>query len=467
METFDVYTTTASEVLMGLGSGHFTSEGIVQAYLAQINKRNDRLRAVLEVAPNALKEASKRDEERIKGITLGVLHGLPILIKVLRNAKFSKAANLTFHKGNIATRPDLHMGTTSGNFALSGSRPRENAAVVKRAKRVYRIDEIPAGWSPIGGQGQNAYVRHGLQPGDPTFSINGPGGSSSGPAIGVSAGFAPAAIGTETSGSLIFPADRAALYTIKPTPGLIPQAGIVPVSYSFDTAGPMAKFSRNVALLLDVLVDATKTKIREILAAYELVGTKAEASHKVTFKSWPTADALAKGYGPLMGKIFIHDYQRDFESYLNTVDNCRIKHLQDILDPDDTYAALSLPNGDQAGREALSRAISNPTSDEEAQTADQEMRRLSRTHGIDGALEEHDVDVLLGPDSGPLYKIAAAAGYPMATLPLSYLDENGCPFGLVAIARAHQEARLVQLQSAWEEVIGRRRAPGEFEGWEA
>ena len=91
--------------------------------------------------------------------------------------------------------------------------------------------------------------------------MQGPGGSSSGHSIAVSAGFAPVAIGTETSGSLIFPADRAALYTIKPTAGIVPQAGIVPISHRFDIAGPMAKCSQDVALLLDVMVDHTKTRV--------------------------------------------------------------------------------------------------------------------------------------------------------------------------------------------------------------
>ena len=126
-----------------------------------------------------------------------------------------------------------------------------------------------------------------------------------------------------------------------------------------------------------------------------------------------------------------YDYRRDFEHYLGTLEACRIRCLEDILTPDDKYAALAIPEGQsssnwlpqlqhprsdlfdpggQFGRETLSRAISSPITPEDAQAADKELRELSRTHGIDGALQAYDVDVLLGPGSGPLYKISAAAG---------------------------------------------------------
>ncbi|CAD6576880.1 MAG: hypothetical protein ASARMPRED_007930 [Alectoria sarmentosa] len=493
---------TAQDILQALQSGNLTSEELVLGYLAQINKTNHYLRAVLQVSPTLVHDAKERDRERQEGSVRGPLHGLPILVKA-----------------SFATEPYFGMDTISGNYSLSGSRPRKNAEAVQRLLDAgaillgkgslselayWKIGNIPAGWSPVGGQGQSSYVKGGRQPGDPIFSINGPGGSSSGPSIAVAAGYAPIALGEETSGSLIFPADRAALYTLKVTHTIIGQRGMVPVSLRFDTAGPLAKSSRDVALFLDILVDASKTQvppegyiscakgasawkklrvgvldpeswlytdamvgyangtkqqiIREISAAYEKVGTQAKMLSPVTIESTPNATALGAAINPLMLKLYEHDYRRDFDAYLEGVDNSKIKSLKDILTPDDKYGALRTPDG-QFGLEELERAIFDPTDDEEALAADAMMREAGRANGIDKALQENDVDVLLGPGSGTLYSLSAAAGYPIATLPLSYMDINGAPFGLVALASAHQESLLVSVQSAWEATFLARKVP--------
>ena len=132
-------------------------------------------------------------------------------------------------------------------------------------------------------------------------------------------------------------------------------------------------------------------------------------------------------------------------------------------------------NTGRAGQEALKHALSYRITDEEAYAIDAEIRLGSRSGGIDGVLQDYNVDVILGPGNGPLYTLAAAAGrscrallevsakdisgYPIATLPLSYLESNGCPFGLVALASANQEALLISVQSAWEESFPARKAP--------
>lgn len=132
------------------------------------------------------------------------------------------------------------------------------------SKTSSRSKDTPPGWSAMGGQCQSAYVRGGVRSnGDLGARHSGPSGSSSGSAVGVSAGFAPVAIGTETIGSLVMPADRAALFTIKSTIGLVSQQGIIPTSELYDSAGPMAKNSRDVAVLLDVMVDPAKTEVPE------------------------------------------------------------------------------------------------------------------------------------------------------------------------------------------------------------
>ncbi|CAD6592780.1 MAG: hypothetical protein ASARMPREDX12_006452 [Alectoria sarmentosa] len=477
---------TAQDILQALQSGNLTSEELVLGYLAQINKTNHYLRAVLQVSPTLVHDAKERDRERQEGSVRGPLHGLPILVKA-----------------SFATEPYFGMDTISGNYALSGSRPRKNAEAVQRL--------LDAGAILLGkgSLSELAYWKKyscGLVSGRRTGAKLGPGGSSSGPSIAVAAGYAPIALGEETSGSLIFPADRAALYTLKVTHTIIGQRGMVPVSLRFDTAGPLAKSSRDVALFLDILVDASKTQvppegyiscakgasawknlrvgvldpeswlytdamvgyangtkqqiIREISAAYEKVGTQAKMLSPVTIESTPNATALGAAINPLMLKLYgiLHDYRRDFDAYLEGVDNSKIKSLKDILTPDDKYGALRTPDG-QFGLEELERAIFDPTDDEEALAADAMMREAGRANGIDKALQENDVDVLLGPGSGTLYSLSAAAGYPIATLPLSYMDVNGAPFGLVALASAHQEGLLVSVQSAWEATFLARKVP--------
>ncbi|OAP53885.1 hypothetical protein AYL99_11907 [Fonsecaea erecta] len=116
-------------------------------------------------------------------------------------------------------------------------------------------ENITSGYSAVGGQVRSAYTRGNVNPDDSSDGHSNPSGSSSGSAVAVSAGYSPFSIGTETDGSLIVPAGRAALYTIKPTIGLVPQARIVPISSTFDSAGPMAKTPYDMAVLLDVIID--------------------------------------------------------------------------------------------------------------------------------------------------------------------------------------------------------------------
>lgn len=168
------------------------------------------------------------------------------------------------------------MDTTSGTFALAGSGPRTNADVAERLIQAgaiilgkanmtewYRAQTIAGGWSAVGGQTQSTVTSQAFNPFDESTAHANTSGSSSGSAVSVSAGFAPVAIGTETVGSLVIPADRAGLYTIKPTIGIVSQNGIVPISKLCDSAGPMAKSAADVALVMDVLVDREKTRVAD------------------------------------------------------------------------------------------------------------------------------------------------------------------------------------------------------------
>ncbi|KAJ9115471.1 hypothetical protein QFC22_005229 [Naganishia vaughanmartiniae] len=269
----DFMTATIADLQEYLSSGTTTSVGLVEAYLARIeanNKQGLELRAVMETAPvdDLLEIARSHDEMRAKGFLLGTLHGIPLLVK-----------------DNIGTEPELGkkmiplgacmllkasfplvtgMKTTAGSHALLNSVPAEDATVIAKLRAEgaiilgkttmcelghYRTSAVANpchGWSSRGGQGLSAYVA-GVCP-----EAN-PGGSSSGSAIAVSAGWAPASLGTDTIGSLIAPAGRAAGYTIRSTVGLVSRHGVVPASRRLDTVGPIAKSVFDVALLLECI----------------------------------------------------------------------------------------------------------------------------------------------------------------------------------------------------------------------
>ncbi|KAL9624665.1 MAG: hypothetical protein Q9160_001019 [Pyrenula sp. 1 TL-2023] len=221
MATFDPLRTNACDIRELLDRGAVTCFDVVEVYLRQIDLYGHQLHAVIQTTPRELlqKRAAELDAERKNGIIRGPLHGIPILVKLLQ------AGAIILGKANLS----------------------EFAWILG--------DTNPCGWSAVGGQTQSAYVKHKWEPSEQCSAHSNAGGSSSGSAVSVSAGFAPISIGTETGGSLVMPANRAALYTIKPSIGLVPQSGIVPISDFCDAAGPMTTTVTDLANTLDAIVD--------------------------------------------------------------------------------------------------------------------------------------------------------------------------------------------------------------------
>ena len=296
-----------------LSSGKLTSAQLVEVYLAEIDKYNGYLKAVIATAPKQqlIEKAKTLDHERSRGTLRSQLHGLPILVK-----------------DNIDTHPDLGMNTTSGSFALLGARPKKSADVVERLIKAgviilgkanlselswYKGSGTICGWSAVGGQSQSAYVRGGIREDDTFGGHSNPGGSSSGSAIAVSAGLAPFSIGTETEGSLIMPGNRAALYTLKPTIGLVSQQGIVPVSHICDAAGPMTKSVLDLANLLDVIIDPAKTNLPKYGFASAITDNWADLKVGVLDPSeWKFPDFVSKPYEGTMEQMVRNPLQLEF-----------------------------------------------------------------------------------------------------------------------------------------------------------
>ncbi len=239
---------TLADVTQALADGRITSSALTRAYLARIeayDRAGPGLNSVREINPNALSIAGGFDG--VKPSAQQPLAGVPILVK-----------------DNIATNDQQH--TTAGSAALATARARNDATVVKLLRDAGAVIlgkanltefanilaiEMPSGYSSLGGQVKNPYSPTLLD--DRGIPVVQPGGSSSGSAVAVAAGLCAAAIGTETSGSLLSPATQNGLVTVKPTVGLISRAGIIPIAHSQDTAGPLTRTVRDAAILLNVL----------------------------------------------------------------------------------------------------------------------------------------------------------------------------------------------------------------------
>ncbi|MCW5733061.1 MAG: amidase [Enhydrobacter sp.] len=237
-----------TELIQALSDGRIISSTLTRAYLARIeayDRGGSALNSVREVNPDALAIAGGFDG--VKPSTRQPLAGVPILVK-----------------DNIATDDRQH--TTAGSLALATARARNDATVVKLLREAGAVIlgkanltefanilavEMPSGYSSLGGQVKNPYAPALLD--DRGIPVVAPGGSSAGSAVAVAAGLCAAAIGTETSGSLLSPATQNGVVTVKPTVGLISRAGIIPIAHSQDTAGPLTRTVRDAAILLNVL----------------------------------------------------------------------------------------------------------------------------------------------------------------------------------------------------------------------
>ncbi|KAI9817887.1 MAG: hypothetical protein M1827_001006 [Pycnora praestabilis] len=497
---------TAVEIQVRLNSSRLRSVEVIDIYLKQIEEYNGYLKAVITTAPRSslIEHAEELDKERANGKIRGPLHGIPILVK-----------------DNVATHTSLGMDTTAGSFALSGSRPIASAEIIDRLTNAgaiilakanlselsfWKSTGLDCGWSAVGGQTQSPYVDGGYKLNDTFGGHSSIGGSSSGSAAGVAAGFAPFSIGTETSGSLVMPATRAALYTMKPTIGLVSQDGIVPISAICDSAGGMTKNVQDLANLMDVLVDrskatrfpeggynsvlqktwkglkigainpeewrieenicrpnegATKQQLSEIRAAYKKIAALADYFHE-------DVSIVSKSELEFEGKHSIYDvmqsdFKETFEKYLTQLESSPVRTMEEMVEFNKQHADKELPERNPS-QDKLIKALTDSMDPKLRARVMAHVRNTSRDQGIDKTLQEYDIDAIIGPGDSTLYALVAAAGYPIATLPLSYLDFNGRAFGLVALTSAHREDILFRIQSAWEATFPPRIPPKHLQG---
>ncbi|RYZ39135.1 MAG: amidase [Myxococcaceae bacterium] len=488
---------TVAELRAGLESGKYTARGLTEAYLARI-RALDRtgelpLCSVIETNPDALAMAETLDAERKAKGSRGPLHGIPVLIK-----------------DNIATAD--RMQTTAGSLALVGALPPRDAFIVERLRAAgavllgktnlsewanFRSTHSMSGWSARGGLCRNPYAL------DRT-----PSGSSSGSGAATAANFCAVSVGTETDGSIVSPASACALVGLKPTVGLVSRAGIIPISSTQDTAGPMTRTVADAAALLGVLAgedprDAvtatgrgrTHADYTKFLDPKGLEGARIGVPRERFFGYHPATDAiveraleLMKAQGAVLVdpasvpntnkvdgpelEVMLYEFKAGLEAYLAQLgEGAQVRTIADLIAFNEQHRDREMP---YFGQELLIQAQKKgPLTDATYRKALAACRRFSRAEGVDAVMDKHRLDALVAPTQAPAGPIdlvlgdhwlgssstpAAVSGYPTLTVPAG--DVLGLPVGLSFIGRAWSEPVLFKLAYAYEQASHARRKPG-------
>lgn len=472
--------TTIRSLQRELAAGRLTAEMLVASYLqriAQFDKSGPALNAVLEVNPDALQTAQALDAERRRQGPRGPLHGIPVLIK-----------------GNIDTGDKMH--TTAGSCALANSYAPADAFLVTQLRAAgavilgktnltewanFMAENMPNGYSSLGGQVRNPY-------GPGTHDT---GGSSAGTGAAIAADLAAVGIGTETSGSILSPASQNSLVGIKPTVGLISRSGIIPISHSQDTAGPMTRSVEDAAILLGAMtgVDpadpATGASLGRahrdytvFLDAVGLQGARIGVPRTPFYTELPAEkqklmdDVVASlehlGATVIDGaeleklalgedmNVLVYEFKSALNAYLGKLgQNVAIHSLADLVAYNEAHSSQML----RYGQAVLLQSEETSGSLTEAAYIDSRLRdlRTSGAEGIDALLQAHHLDALLFPNNWGA-GVAAKAGYPSITVPAGYTPD-GEPVGMTLTGTAFSEPNLIRLAYAYEQGTNHRKAP--------
>ncbi len=492
---FDLEEATIASLQQRMERGQDTARSIAERYLARIDaidRHGPTLNSVIEINPDALTIADALDAERkLKG-PRGALHGIPVLIK-----------------DNIATADQMQ--TTAGSLALESAKVSADAFLVTRLRDAgavilgktnlsewanFRSTHSSSGWSGRGGLTRNPYALD-----------RNPSGSSSGSGVAASANLCAVAIGTETDGSVVSPSNNNALVGIKPTLGLISRVGIVPISHSQDTAGPMTRTVADAAVLLSVMggTDPADSATRDSDAKRERDYTKFLDEHGLAGARLGVVRERLMGYSPATDRVMdaaiadlkrlgavivdpaniptigqfddtelevlLYEFKADLNKYLASLGpDARVHSLRDVIEFNETHRDTEMPF---FGQELMLRAQEKgPLSDKAYLAALDKNRRLSQREGIDAIMDRLHLDALIAPTSGPPWltdlvngdystngssTIAAVAGYPHITVPAGQVF--GLPIGLSFIGRAWSEPVLIKLAYAYEQGTKRRVPP--------
>lgn len=484
---------TISQLQAGYRDGCYTVKDVVAAYIDRINeidKNGPALNSIIMVNPDAISIAEELDREIKEGRIRGPLHGIPVVLK-----------------DNIDTHD--RMPTTAGATVLRNSFPASDSFVAKKLREAgavilakanlsewanYRASPSSSGWSAIGGQTKNPYILD-----------RNPCGSSSGSGVAVSANLCVVGIGTETNASIVCPANNNGIVGIKPTVGLISRSGIIPISFTQDTPGPLTRTVEDAAICLGALtgIDQTDPKSLASTGMYpedytqflktdglkgkrigyykrasgysdavdELVKKAIEQMELLGATVIDINDNIESGYGNASSLVLSYEFKDGLRRYFERLgDKAPVKNLKELIEFNlKDSIELKYFNQKVFERSEARGDLDDP----EYKKALATMLKASRDDGIDRIMNINRLDALIAPTGAPAWKTdlilgdrfiggssspAAVSGYPAISLPMGFI--KGLPVGITFFGRAWSEPVLLEAAYSYEQATRHRKAPG-------
>jgi len=488
MPAIELEEATVTSLQVAMSSGAATSRSITQGYLARIADIDKKLNSIIELNPDALAIADRMDAERKTGKVRGPLHGIPVLVK-----------------DNLDSADK--MKTTAGSLALvDAPTPKQDSFVVKQLRDAgavllgktnlsewanFRSEHSSSGWSGRGGQTHNPYILD-----------RNPCGSSSGTGAAIAASLAAIGVGTETDGSVICPSTTCGIVGIKPTLGLVPRSGIIPIAHSQDTAGPMCRSVLDAAALLTVMAGSDpadaitsaaamqKKDYTQFLQKDGLRGMKIGVARQY----WGRNDKVDKLIEPLLQvfkdggatlvdvefpklqtfgdaefDVLLYEFKADLNKYLAGRGG-QNRTLADLIEFNDKNADKEMP---YFGQEIFIKAQAKGDLNERAyRLALLQSKLATQDDGIDAAVKKYGVELFIAPSGGLAWYTdliggdcgvfesssqAAVAGYPNITVPAGYVQ--GLPAGMSFFGPAFSEPTLIKAAYAFEQATKARKPP--------
>ncbi|MGZ9818197.1 amidase family protein [Peribacillus simplex] len=473
---------TINDIQKAMENGEVSSKELVMYYLSRIAKYDQdgpKVNSILEINPDAIFIAEALDYERVTKGVRGALHGIPVFIK-----------------DNIETNDSMH--TSAGTIALENNISGKDAFIVKKLRKAGAVIlgktnmtelangmsfEMWAGYSSRGGQVLNPY-------GDADLYV---GGSSSGSAVAVATNFTLLSVGTETDASILSPAVTNSVVGIKPTVGLVSRSGIIPFTYSQDTAGPFARTVTDAAILLGTLAGVDKLdpathknegRLQQDYTVYldsmglkdAKIGVFNKASNDY-YDSEEYDEELFNNVIQTLGNegaqvfenieipsfhrewswgVSLYELKHSLDNYLSKLpSNTPVHSIAELIQFNKNIEEKALKYGQNKLelRESFPNTLRNP----EYLNAKLEDLYFSQEQGIDFALNKYNLDAILFP-SYIGSTICAKAGYPSIAIPAGYM-KSGRPFGVTLASTAFSEGVLIKLAYAFEQATKHRRSP--------
>lgn len=483
---------TIKQLQQGYKDGKYTVTDVVNTYIDRImaiDKEGPKLNSIIVINPDAVQIAQEIDRQLAAGKTMGPLCGIPVILK-----------------DNIDTHD--RMATTAGATALSSSFPKQESFLANKLREAgaiiigksnlsewanFRANMSSSGWSGIGGQTKNPYVLD-----------RNPCGSSAGSGVSVSANLCMMAIGTETNGSIVCPSNNNGIVGIKPTVGLISRSGIIPISFTQDTPGPMGRTVEDVAITLGTMTGTdpsdsktlasegkSQTDYTKFLKKDGLQGKRIGVlkksmgfSDKVdSLMNRTIADLKSNGaevieiempkgenYEDASFDILLYEFKDGLNKYFAGLGSeTPVKSLKELIEFNKTDT-IELRYFDQKILIMAEKKGDLESADYKKKLA--LMLKATREDGIDKVMNSNKLDAIIAPTGSPAWKtdlllgdhfvggsssLAAISGYPAITVPMGFVDN--LPVGITFFGRAWSEPVLIEIAYSYEQGTKHRKAP--------